>query len=747
MASSSESHHFQLGVQEDNEQQQQQAAAPSSETYQSLNDSSIHIDSKILDMESYSSSPSSTPSTPTLNITQSRKQKALTFSASYDESPISVSDSSFVDFDHHERSVNDRLHLVTPNLENNEENDSKQSKKKLKRFEGFLKYLHRELNVSSRAATHLFSNDNNRQDSPESVKSVMETESTTSHNGKPYNFPNSFVKLTHDPKDNCFTDEELRSQMYRFVEIPIRVERFLFFGFFICLDTFLFYLTFFPVRVLLSLLGIILSLIKYFVLLPFKLCLKAIDKESNSSSRPRPVLHESVLFDIVKFLCLLINIILIMITTDYSLLYHYIRGESILKLYVIGNMLDVFDKLCSAFGLDSQIAVLYSAKQFIKCFISISSTQSTFESGPSQGALTELFHFVVTFSVHVAYLYVHSIVQLIRIVTLNAALNSSNYTLLTMIISTNFVELKGSVFKRFTKENLFQLACSDVVERFELFWFTLLIIVQNTLRTIVDSTSAPLTGVDLNDFSESSIAQMEGNNSLFAFLDDKMEEFGQIFVFMIFAEVLVDTLKHTFVSKFNNINPSTFKLYTLKLCDDLISHSTDPKKGDVAVSSFFDNTNRSKVARRLGFLEGPLITHTLRMILEVMLPWLFHFVAVFGYNAADASWSSSSSTISGGVGGETLSSSSLEAPSSISSEISGTPASMMIFLHPVIIVLLGFACLFLLKLLISIIIIGHAAKRVCLWKDDPNNHDHSQNQGNGIPNFPDRYMMYDKRIP
>ncbi|KAG2388350.1 hypothetical protein C9374_000514 [Naegleria lovaniensis] len=711
----------------------QQAAAPLDEA---------NIDSKILDLESESScSPSSTPSTPTLNITQSRKQKAFTFSASYDESPMSVSDSSFVDFDHHERSVNDRFHLVTPNLENNEENNSKQSKKKLKRFEGFLKYLHRELNVSSRAATHLFSNDN-RQESPESVKSVIETESTTSHNGKPYNFPNSFVKLTHDPKDNCFTDEELRSQMYRFVEIPIRVERFLFFGFFICLDTFLFYLTFFPVRVLLSLLGIIWSLVKYLVLLPFKLSLRIITKEPNTSSRPRPVLHESVLFDIVKFLCLLINIILIMTTTDYSLLYHYIRGESILKLYVIGNMLDVFDKLCSAFGLDSQIAVLYSAKQFVKCFISISSTQSTFESGPNQGALTELFHFIVTLVVHVAYLYVHSIVQLIRIVTLNAALNSSNYTLLTMIISTNFVELKGSVFKRFTKENLFQLACSDVVERFELFWFTLLIIIQNTLRTIVDSASAPVTGVDLNEFE--SMAQMEGNNSLFAFLDDKMEEFGQIFVFMIFAEVLVDTLKHTFVSKFNNINPSTFKLYTLKLCDDLISHSTDPKKGEVAVSSFFDNTNRSKVARRLGFLEGPLITHTLRMILEVMLPWLFHFVAVFGYTHVEGWSSSSTSTSTNQLGHlhESTSSSSSSPDILLASSSSTGTTSVMIFLHPVIIVLLGFACLFLLKLLISIIVIGHAAKRVCLWKKaDPNNAVH------GIPNFPDRYMMYDKRIP
>jgi hypothetical protein len=32
-------------------------------------------------------------------------------------------------------------------------------------------------------------------------------------------------------------------------------------------------------------------------------------------------------------------------------------------------------------------------------------------------------------------------------------------------MASNFVELKGSVFKKFDPENLFQIACSDIVER------------------------------------------------------------------------------------------------------------------------------------------------------------------------------------------------------------------------------------------------------------------------------------------
>jgi transmembrane anterior posterior transformation protein 1 len=41
--------------------------------------------------------------------------------------------------------------------------------------------------------------------------------------------------------------------------------------------------------------------------------------------------------------------------------------------------------------------------------------------------------------------------------TLNVAINSSNKALLTIMMSNNFVELKGSVFKKFDKNNLFQV--------------------------------------------------------------------------------------------------------------------------------------------------------------------------------------------------------------------------------------------------------------------------------------------------
>ena len=33
-----------------------------------------------------------------------------------------------------------------------------------------------------------------------------------------------------------------------------------------------------------------------------------------------------------------------------SRIYHYIRGQAFIKLYVMFNMLEIFDKLCAALG-------------------------------------------------------------------------------------------------------------------------------------------------------------------------------------------------------------------------------------------------------------------------------------------------------------------------------------------------------------------------------------------------------------
>jgi hypothetical protein len=75
-----------------------------------------------------------------------------------------------------------------------------------------------------------------------------------------------------------------------------------------------------------------------------------------------------------------------------------------------------------------------------------------------------LFHFIIS----IIYVFLHSLLLFTQVITLNVSVNSDNSSLFILLVSNNFVELKGAVFKRFDPTNLLQISCSDIVERFQL---------------------------------------------------------------------------------------------------------------------------------------------------------------------------------------------------------------------------------------------------------------------------------------
>ena len=50
-----------------------------------------------------------------------------------------------------------------------------------------------------------------------------------------------------------------------------------------------------------------------------------------------------------------------------------------------------------------------------------------------------------------------------ELISLNVAVNAFDNRLLTLLLSNQFVEIKGSVFKKFEKDNLFQITCAGAV--------------------------------------------------------------------------------------------------------------------------------------------------------------------------------------------------------------------------------------------------------------------------------------------
>lgn len=240
-----------------------------------------------------------------------------------------------------------------------------------------------------------------------------------------------------------------------------------------------------------------------------------------------------------------------LMTLDASRMYHFIRAQSAIKLYVIYNILEVGDRLLSALGQD-----------ILECLFS-SETLSRTASGRSKVLLP-----MGMFCLALAYNCLHSIALYYQVITLNVAVNSYSNALLTLLLSNQFVEIKSTVFKRFEKDNLFQLTCADIVERFHL-WIMLLII---GMRNIVEvgGLSVPGAGFDTDTDSATPLHHPSILPHSFTALPSWLMS-GEVlspFLIVVGSEMLVDTIKHAYVTKFNNIKPNFYSRTLDILCKD-----------------------------------------------------------------------------------------------------------------------------------------------------------------------------------
>ncbi|RXN25555.1 transmembrane anterior posterior transformation 1-like protein [Labeo rohita] len=305
---------------------------------------------------------------------------------------------------------------------------------------------------------------------------------------------------------------ERRERVYTCLRIPKELEKLMMFGFFLCLDVFLYVFTLLPLRVLLALIR----------LLTLPCC-------GLSGSR---ILQPAQVCDVLKGFIMILCYFM-MHYVDYSMMYHLIRGQSVIKLYIIYNMLEVADRLFSSFGQDILDALYWTA------------TEPKERKRAHIGVIPHFFMAVL-------YVFLHAILIMVQATTLNVAFNSHNKSLLTIMMSNNFVEIKGSVFKKFEKNNLFQMSNSDIKERFTN--YTLLLIV--CLR----------------------------NMEQFSWNPDHLWVLFPDVCMVIASEIAVDVVKHAFITKFNDITADAYTDYS------------------------------DSVSRRMGFIPLPLALLLIRVV-------------------------------------------------------------------------------------------------------------------------------------
>ena len=234
--------------------------------------------------------------------------------------------------------------------------------------------------------------------------------------------------------------------MQNFLTVPSKVEKFIVFGFFICVDAFLYVITFLPIRVAYSLYLLTLETLGVLAFMTMKspLEVKAFSEAVNRGTSLKGLFHRSHLYDLMRGAFMVLSCYVLM-QLNMSRVYHYIRGQTLIKLYVLTAMLEIFDKLLCSFGQD--------AFDSLYCITRMR---------PDPRSI--FFSFIVT----AVYTTLHSGLYFMLIATLTVAINSADQALVTVLVLNNFAEIKSFVFKKFDKLNLFQLSCSDITERFQL---------------------------------------------------------------------------------------------------------------------------------------------------------------------------------------------------------------------------------------------------------------------------------------
>ncbi|KAL6351550.1 hypothetical protein AAG906_040904 [Vitis piasezkii] len=300
-------------------------------------------------------------------------------------------------------------------------------------------------------------------------------------------------------------NEKERERVYDTIfRLPWRCELLIDVGFFVCLDSFLSLLTIMPTRILMALWRLL-----------------------NARQFKRPSAAE--LSDFGCFVVMACGVALLS-QTDISLIYHMIRGQGTVKLYVVYNVLEIFDKLCQSFGGDVLQTLFNTAEGLAN-------------SAPENMRFW-IWRFVSDQALAVASSIVHSFILLAQAITLSTCIIAHNNALLALLVSNNFAEIKSNVFKRFSKDNVHSIVYYDSVERFHISAFVLFVLAQNILEA---------EGPWFESFL---------SNALLVYI----------------CEMAIDIIKHSFIAKFNDIKPIAYSEFLEDLCKQTLNIQTDGGK-------------------------------------------------------------------------------------------------------------------------------------------------------------------------
>lgn len=261
---------------------------------------------------------------------------------------------------------------------------------------------------------------------------------------------------------------------------------------------------------------------------------------------------------------------LLLRTLNSDRIYHTLKVQSLIRLYVLYGVLELAEKLFETLVDDSSLAIdetleidskpeehvdlrdesVFSLRTGVKQNLKGKNSQFDGEKNhkgeKSPQEITENFKKNRFLGPVCMFLYIsvtlgHTLILYFQHLIILLSLNSSLSSLYSLVVSLQFLELKGNVTKKGDKNALFILIDSDGLKRFNL--------------TIYLTISFLLRWMESESFQ------------IFEYL----EPISIIFLF----KLTVDWIKHSFFCRYNKIDPKTYSKYEeeYKKRDNFVSHN------------------------------------------------------------------------------------------------------------------------------------------------------------------------------
>jgi transmembrane anterior posterior transformation protein 1 len=299
-----------------------------------------------------------------------------------------------------------------------------------------------------------------------------------------------------------------RIRLSPFLVVPLKLELAAAIGIASCIDRVLFEFTIAPIKT------IWLIFLKFPFFLLRKICF--------SRYRSTPLITSDEILLLIRLTTLIFCVSIFHEYVDFSVYYHYLRAQSLLKLYFLFNMLEIFERLVRSWGTDIE--------------------ESLSASLTSSGAPDEQSSSILTSLGFVFYVIIHSAMHFCRLLLISVSLVSGDSSMFMIVVTNNFAEIKGTVFKKYDQKAMYGVFASDIVERVNLFFDVFFVLIG--ILTSPQTRRLPI------------------------------QEVIWWCVVILTIEILTDWIKYPSLMKFNKIETSSFMDYNRTHCEDIVNSST-----------------------------------------------------------------------------------------------------------------------------------------------------------------------------